>query len=181
MPTITAIPTALSSTGLEPDIARKRCFEPVVDERTRLLILGSLPGEQSLLRNEYYAHAQNRFWRLLSDVMEIDLPSLDYPARLQALLANGIGLWDVVAQATRAGSLDSRIRDRCDNDLPALIGRLPNLATIAFNGATATRIGLKVLGAQASSYQILTLPSSSPAYTLAYAEKLLLWQVLRPC
>ena len=158
---------------------RKRCFDPVIDARTRLLILGSLPGEQSLVRNEYYANRQNRFWQLMSGVIEIDLPSLDYQARLHALKANGIGLWDVVAEATRVGSLDSRIRDRCDNDLLALVGQLPHLTTIAFNGATAARLGLKVLREHSSRYQIVSLPSSSPAYTLPYIEKLRLWLVLR--
>jgi hypoxanthine-DNA glycosylase len=158
---------------------RKRCFDPVVDARTRLLILGSLPGEQSLLRNEYYANRQNRFWHLISDVIEIDLPSLDYQARLRALLANGIGLWDVVAEAARVGSLDSQIRDRCDNDLLALVVQLPRLATIAFNGGTAARLGLKVLREHSPRCQILSLPSSSPAYTLPFSEKLRLWQTLR--
>ncbi len=152
----------------------------MVDARTRLLILGSLPGEQSLVRNEYYANRQNRFWRLMSDVIDIDLPSLDYQARLHALLANGIGLWDVVAEAARVGSLDSQIRDRCDNDLLALVAQLPHLATIGFNGGTAARLGLKVLREHSSRYHIVSLPSSSPAYTLPYAEKLRQWLVLRP-
>lgn len=161
------------------DAVRKRCFDPVVDHRTRLLILGSLPGEQSLARSEYYAHPQNGFWRLMSAVTALDLRALDYPDRLQALLAAGVGLWDVVAEAQRAGSLDGGIRDRADNDLLALIARLPELDTIAFNGGTAARLGLKVLGERASRYRVVALPSSSPAYTLAYAEKLRLWQTLR--
>jgi len=115
----------------------------------------------------------------MSEVIGLDLRALDYAARLQALLANGVGLWDVVAQAHREGSLDSRIRDRADNDLPALLATLPDLTTIAFNGGTAARLGLKVLGQHAERYRIVQLPSSSPAYTLPYAEKLRLWQVLR--
>lgn len=158
---------------------RKRCFDPVIDQHTRLLVLGSLPGELSLLRNEYYGNKQNRFWMLMSQVIGLDLVALDYAARLQALLANGVGLWDVVAEAHREGSLDSQIRDHAGNDLLGLIAGLPNLATIAFNGGTAARLGLKALGEHASRYEIVKLPSSSPAYTLAYAEKLRLWQVLR--
>jgi G:T/U-mismatch repair DNA glycosylase len=71
--------------------------------------------------------------------------------------------------------LDSRIRDRNDNDLLALIARLPHLTTIAFNGGTAARLGLKVLGQHAARYRVVQLPSSSPAYTLPYAEKARLW------
>lgn len=170
-----------SSRGtLAPDpLVRKRCFEPLVDDRTRILVLGSLPGERSLARQEYYGNRQNRFWMLMSEVIGLDLLPLDYDSRLQALLANGIGLWDVVAEAEREGSLDSRIRDHVRNDLVGLIAGLPNLATIAFNGGTAARLGLKVLGQHAQRYRIVLLPSSSPAYTLAYADKLLVWQTLR--
>ncbi|HEU4373360.1 MAG TPA: DNA-deoxyinosine glycosylase [Telluria sp.] len=158
---------------------RKRCFDPVVDDNTRLLVLGSLPGELSLARNEYYGNKQNRFWMLMSQVLGHDLQALDYAARLQALLASGVGLWDVVAEARREGSLDSQIRDHAGNDLLGLIGGLPNLAAIAFNGGTAARLGLKALGEHASRYDIVLLPSSSPAYTLAYAEKLTVWRNLR--
>lgn len=158
---------------------RKQCFPPVVDANTRLLVLGSLPGEQSLAQARYYAHKQNRFWMLMSAVIGTDLVPLPYEERLQTLLRHGIGLWDVVAEAHRTGSLDSAIRHRDDNDLPALLARHPNITAIAFNGGTAHRLGLKVLGELAARYRIAALPSSSPAYTLAYAEKLDRWLVLR--
>jgi hypoxanthine-DNA glycosylase len=158
---------------------RKRCFDPVVDAQTRLLVLGSLPGEKSLALQEYYGNRQNRFWQLMSEVTGVDLVRLDYPSRLNVLLEQRIGLWDVVAEAHRTGSLDSRIRDRNDNDLLALIASLPALTTIAFNGGTASRLGLKILGQHAARYRIVQLPSSSPAYTLPYAEKSRQWQVLR--
>lgn len=157
---------------------RKRCFDPVVDERTRILVLGSLPGELSLANQEYYANRQNRFWMLMSEVIGFDLVPMDYPSRLQALRANGVGLWDVIAEAAREGSLDSRIRERADNNLLGLIAELPNLNTVAFNGGTAARIGMKALGQHAQRYRIVLLPSSSPAHTLPYAEKLLQWQLL---
>jgi len=160
---------------------RKRSFPPVVDEQVRILILGSLPGNVSLAHSQYYAHPQNRFWKLLSEVTGADLPALSYPDRLQTLLANHIGLWDVVAEAQRDGSLDSNIRDHVHNDLPSLAATLPQLATIAFNGGTATKLGLKALGPQAARYRIVQLPSSSPAYTRPYAEKLEAWLVLQDC
>ncbi|MET0264218.1 MAG: DNA-deoxyinosine glycosylase [Duganella sp.] len=157
----------------------KQCFAPVVDADTRLLVLGSLPGEKSLAQAQYYAHPQNRFWMLMSAVIGVELLALDYATRLQTLLQHGVGLWDVVAQARRSGSLDSNIRDRDDNDLPALLARHPAIKTIAFNGGTAHRLGLKILGEHAARYHIIALPSSSPAYTLAYAEKLASWTTLR--
>ena len=158
---------------------RKRCFDPVIDVGTRLLILGSLPGEKSLAHSQYYAHPQNKFWMLLGEVLGVELKSLPYVERLATLLAHGVGLWDVVAQAQRTGSLDSNIRARDDNDLVALAASLPQLQTIAFNGGTAAKLGIKVLGEHAQRYRIVNLPSSSPAYTLAYAQKLQAWLSLR--
>ncbi|MDB5961549.1 MAG: glycosylase [Massilia sp.] len=158
---------------------RKRCFDPVVDARTRLLILGSLPGERSLALQEYYGNRQNKFWMLMSEVVGVSLVPLAYPDRLATLLAHGVGLWDVVAEAQRHGSLDSKIRDRDDNDLPGLLARFPAIGAIAFNGGTAAKLGIKVLGARAARYTLFELPSSSPAYTLAYAEKRARWMQLR--
>ncbi|MBC3872457.1 DNA-deoxyinosine glycosylase [Undibacterium flavidum] len=157
----------------------KHSFAPIVDNNTRLLILGSLPGDASLALQQYYAHPQNRFWHLLSDVLQFDLLALDYPSRLQSLLTHHVGLWDVIAQAQRKGSLDSQIRDRTNNDLLALINTLPQLQAIAFNGATAAKIGHKLLDGQADRYHLLALPSSSPAYTLAYPLKRDAWLHLR--
>lgn len=158
---------------------RKRSFPPVVDSKTRLLVLGSLPGELSLAHAQYYANPQNRFWQLMSQVIAQDLVAMEYAERLQTLLMQGVGLWDVVAEAERSGSLDSKIRERNDNDLTGLVAGLPNLAMIAFNGGTAARIGMKNLGDAAEHYRIVALPSSSPAYTLAFAEKAAAWRLLR--
>jgi len=162
-------------------MTRKRSFPPVVDEQVRLLILGSLPGNVSLAHSQYYAHPQNRFWKLLAEVTGADLPALPYADRLQALLAKHVGLWDVVAEARRDGSLDSNIRDHVHNDLPTLAASLPQLSAIAFNGGTAAKLGLKALGPRAADYRIILLPSSSPAYTRPYAEKLEAWLALRDC
>ena len=160
-------------------MSRKRSFAPVIDMNTRVLVLGSLPGELSLAHSQYYAHPQNRFWLLMSEVIGMDLPILPYPARLEALLTNGVGLWDVVADAHREGSLDSNIRGHVQNDLVGLLGNLPQLTTIAFNGGTAARLGMKALKDCAKDYRIVKLPSSSPAYTLPYAEKLNEWRNLQ--
>ncbi|MFJ3059036.1 DNA-deoxyinosine glycosylase [Herbaspirillum sp. NPDC087042] len=158
---------------------RKRSFPPVVNADIEILILGSLPGEISLKHQQYYAHPQNRFWALVSGVIEEDITSLSYLDRLDALLRNKIGLWDVVAEAKRIGSLDGNIREHVHNDLLALLVELPVLKTIAFNGGTAERLGMKVLRERASDYRILRLPSSSAAYTRPYTEKLSQWMNLR--
>ena len=158
----------------------KHCFPPVVDAHTRVLILGSLPGEASLAHQQYYAHKQNKFWSFVGDVIERDLVAMDYPSRLNTLLEHRIGLWDVVAEAQRSGSLDSRIRNHASNDLKVLLETLPNLVAIAFNGGTAAKIGTRALSETANRYRIVCLPSSSPAYAaLPYQAKLAKWHGLR--
>lgn len=158
----------------------KRSFAPVVDEHTRVLVLGSLPGEASLALGQYYAHRQNRFWHLMGDVIGEALPAMDYEARLQALLDHRVGLWDVIAKAKREGSLDSSIRAHATNDVAALVASLPNLAAVAFNGGTAAKIGTLALAESRASLNLIRLPSSSPAYAaVPYAEKLRAWEALR--
>ena len=154
----------------------KRSFPPVADSQTRLLILGSLPGEASLAAQRYYAHPQNAFWRLLGGVLGTDLVALDYDARLAALLGRRVGLWDVVAGAQRIGSLDGAIRYAQANDLPSLVAELPKLRAIAFNGKTAARLGRVALGP--TGLTLIDLPSSSPAYTLALTRKAEQWSKL---
>lgn len=157
----------------------KRSFPPVFGRDARLLILGSLPGDRSLAEQRYYAHPQNQFWRLMSQVVGHDLAPLAYEARLGALKSAGVALWDVVASARRPGSTDAAITDAQANDLGALIAALTHLRAIAFNGATAHRHGLKALGPLASRYAILPLPSSSPLHTVGLAAKQPAWDRLR--
>ncbi|MEO5493460.1 MAG: DNA-deoxyinosine glycosylase [Sphingomonas sp.] len=156
----------------------KRSFAPVVDARTRLLICGSLPGDRSLAAARYYAHPQNQFWRLLSPVAGVDLMELDYDERLAALLEARIGLWDVVASATRPDSSDAAIRDHAANDLPALAATLPDLRAIAFNGGTAWRLGSRQM-AGIDRYELIALSSSSPLHTVGIAAKQTAWTALR--
>ncbi|MBA3677744.1 MAG: DNA-deoxyinosine glycosylase [Sphingosinicella sp.] len=156
----------------------KRSFPPLVDEHVRLLVLGSLPGEESLARGQYYANPRNQFWRLMSEVVGVGLVLLDYEARLAALLATKVGLWDAVASASRDGSLDGAIRGHVSNELAGLVARLPELRAIAFNGGTSARIAGKALGTD-GGFDRVALPSSSPAFTLSFDRKLQAWRQLR--
>lgn len=161
--------------------SRKRAFDPIVDANTRLLILGSLPGEASLKADQYYAHPQNGFWRLIGGVIDRpDLATQPYADRLDVLKAHGIGLWDVIAEAERIGSLDTDIRLPRHADLKGLITVLPRLEAIAFNGGKAAREGARVLGPETGNLVRLTLPSSSPAMARPIAWKANEWAVLRP-
>lgn len=157
----------------------KRAFDPVVDANTRLLILGSLPGDASLKAAQYYAHPQNAFWRLIGGVIGRDLADLPYPDRLDALKSAAVGLWDVIASATRPGSLDTAIREAETADLNRLVRDLPHLKAIAFNGGTAARIGRRTL-APPTEVQLIDLPSSSPAHTRSFESKAEAWSALKP-
>ena len=150
---------------------------PVARANARLFILGSLPGDASLAAKRYYAHPRNAFWRLVGAVIGEDLQSLDYPNRLERLMANGIGLWDVVAQATRRGSLDQAIRDAGHNPLADYFSGYPDLRAVAFNGKTAADIGRRLLGSM-EGVALVDLPSSSPANTSTFAEKARAWHQL---
>jgi len=156
----------------------KSSFPPEAGPGTRLLILGSLPGEVSLARGQYYAHPQNQFWRLIGAVIEVDLTGVDYSGRLAALERAGVGLWDVVKTASRVGSLDQHIRDHAPNPLAAFVRSLPALQAVGFNGGKAWQIGAAQL-ADGPSLELIALPSSSPAHTLAFERKLAAWLPLR--
>lgn len=160
---------------MEP--VQKHSFPPVVDARTRVLVLGSLPGEVSLRRAQYYGYPRNLFWPLIGEVIGRDLVALAYPDRLAALGDAGVGLWDVVGSATRRGSLDAAIRDARANDLARLATDLPALRAVGFNGGTSARVGRAQLAG--SDLQLIDLPSSSPAYaSLPLAAKRERWREL---
>lgn len=156
---------------------RKTAFDPLVDAETRLLILGSLPGDASLAAGQYYAHPRNAFWRLVSEVTGRDLAALSYDDRLAALTAARIGLWDVVASAERPGSLDAAIRRPEAADLRGLVARLPALRAVAFNGGTASRLGRAALTG-ATKAELIDLPSSSPAHARPFEVKAVAWRAL---
>lgn len=156
----------------------KHSFPPIFDSEARVLVLGSLPGDRSLAAQRYYAHPQNQFWQLMSPVVGCDLVTLDYEDRLAALRASGVALWDVIGSARRSGSSDAAILDAEGNDIVALIGRLPKLRAVAFNGGTALKQGLKMLGPNFAGPSVVALPSSSPLHTIGVAAKQPAWNQL---
>ena len=157
----------------------QHCFPPVTRPDTRLLLLGSLPGAMSLAERRYYANPRNQFWRLAGAVIGRGLVALEYEDRLEALLESGIGLWDTVAAATREGSLDQAIRLHEASDLEGLAAALPELRAIGFNGGKSAAIGRAQLAGR-PDLRLIDLPSSSPAFTLAFEAKLARWMALRP-
>jgi hypoxanthine-DNA glycosylase len=143
----------------------------------RLFILGSLPGDASLTAGRYYAHPTNQFWRLLGAAIGEELQALSYDERLERLAGRRIGLWDVIASANRAGSLDQAIRNAEHNQIEHLLRDFPNLMAIAFNGGTSAAKGRRLIG-QKTGLELIDLPSSSAANTTAFAEKAKAWSRL---
>ncbi len=143
---------------------RLHALPPVVDDRTRLLILGSLPSAKSLAVGEYYGNPRNQFWSLIGGVLDIPaFAALPYAARLSRLRERGIGLWDAIAEACRDGSLDAALRDIVPADLTGLATRLPELRVIAFNGQRPEQLATRHHPALVERYALLRLPQSSPA------------------
>lgn len=175
--------------------ARLHGLPPIIGAQARVLILGSFPSAASLAAQQYYAHPQNQFWRILGAVLGQPLKEMDYSARIAAMQAAGIALWDVFAECERDGSLDAAIRNAIPNDLAALQNALqkPALAArraisaprvrqeeslglrrVCFNGRTAARHLRKV---EAMGYEVHILPSTSPAHAgMRFEEKLLRWR-----
>lgn len=150
-----------------------RGLPPILDAQARVLILGSFPSPASLAARQYYAHRQNQFWRILAALLEQPLAEMDYPARQAAVKAAGIAIWDVYGACERPGSLDSAIRNGVANDFAALKKSAVAIRRVCFNGQTAGRFAPQLA---ALGYETVVLPSTSPAYTLPFAEKLARWR-----
>jgi hypoxanthine-DNA glycosylase len=148
---------------------------PIARPDARLFVLGSLPGDASLAAQRYYAHPTNQFWRLLGGAIGEELDALDYEQRLVRLGERGIGLWDVIASASRRGSLDQAIREAQHNRIEHLLHDFPELRAIAFNGAAASVAGRKLIGKPPSRIALIDLPSSSAANTRSLSEKAARW------
>lgn len=157
---------------------RLQGLPPIIDERARVLILGSFPSEASLAAGQYYAHPRNQFWQILGEIIGQPLVDMDYAAKQVAVKAAGVAIWDVYASCERIGSLDAAIRNGVPNDFArlkksALVGRHA-LPRVCFNGHTAGRFA-RHLGAL--GFETLILPSTSPANaSWSYAEKLAAWR-----
>jgi hypoxanthine-DNA glycosylase len=147
----------------------------MVGARTRVLILGSFPGVASLAARQYYAHPRNHFWPILGAILGEPLAALPYPRRLERLRARGVGLWDVIVACHRHGSADGAIRNAERGSLERIRRAAPALAVVCFNGNTAATAEPQW---RAAGYATLRLPSTSPAHTRPFAEKLAAWRDL---
>ena len=148
----------------------KTSFAPISNVETRILILGTMPGDKSLLQNEYYANSRNYFWKIIATLTNSILP-VTYQDKIHLLLTNYIGIWDVAHTANRKGSLDLAIENEQPNDLDTFISKLRNLKVIGFNGTKSEALYDKYF-TRKLGIKYITLPSTSSANTSVSFENM---------
>jgi hypoxanthine-DNA glycosylase len=160
-------------------------FPPILGPDARVLILGTLPSQMSLQKNQYYGHPRNAFWPIMGELFgaAADLP---YATRTRLLLDNRIAVWDVLAASVRPGSLDASIdlATAVANDFTALFRERRGISLVCFNGQAAASLFRKnvapMLERDSNTRDFRVLPSTSPAYaSMSFAEKLERWKIIR--
>ena len=157
-------------------------FPPIADTNASVLILGSMPGKESLRTQQYYAHRRNAFWPIMGDLIGA-VPALPYESRIQILKSTGIAVWDVLASCTRDSSLDSDIEvdSACANDFASFFSNHSGITHVFFNGAMAEKYFHTLVHESVESrlLQYQRLPSTSPANaSMRYDQKLIAWQAI---
>ncbi|HBT73117.1 MAG TPA: DNA-deoxyinosine glycosylase [Lysinibacillus sp.] len=160
----------------------KNVLLPVVDSATKVLVVGSMPGKQSLEKQQYYGNPRNHFWPIMSELLETEVPD-DYVKRIALLKHNAIGLWDTVETCEREGSLDAAIRNEKPNDFQTLFEEYPNIQLVLFNGAKAFEVFKKHIGLELLEERAYKkMPSTSPIpgkNIKSFAEKLEDWRIIQ--
>lgn len=160
-------------------------FAPIVSSDANVLILGTMPSEASLSRQQYYGHPRNAFWPIMS-VLFASNPGLCYQRRKEMLMENGIALWDVLKSCNRLGSLDSKIKLATirTNDLASFFNEYKGIKRVFFNGRMAEKLYQKrilpTLNHRFCYLDYQCLPSTSPAYaSLNFEQKIEAWKVIK--
>jgi hypoxanthine-DNA glycosylase len=149
-------------------------FPAFIDSNTKILILGTMPGIASLTKQEYYANPRNHFWRIMYTLFDTLPVSDSFEEKIQLLQKNKIGLWDVLENCERKGSLDIHIKNHKENDFEMLFKHYPEIHTIVFNGKESHKYFIKKFG-QIEGITYYVMPSTSPANTMSFENKLKIW------
>lgn len=163
-------------------MATCKSFKPSIDKNSKILILGSMPGIKSLEEQQYYAHPQNRFWKVMASLCNYpNLSAMPYSKKLEILLQNNIALWDTIKSCERVGSLDSNIVKEIPNNIKKLVKDYPHIKTIGLNGNKSYAMFKKHFPELIQTYNCIHLPSTSPANARFKLEDLIMdWQVIKP-
>jgi hypoxanthine-DNA glycosylase len=162
-------------------MSRVQSFPPIVSEKSKVLILGSMPGAASLKANQYYAHQRNAFWYIMGELFGAG-PSLPYNERVALLQSAGVALWDSLQACIRSRSSDASITKEVANDFPTFFRDHPNISHVFFNGGKPEmafrRHVLPTLSDDRRTFH--RLPSTSPAHAAMTLEaKLKAWSVVQ--
>lgn len=153
----------------------KKAFAPIATPQSRILILGTMPGEKSLQLQEYYGNRGNQFWRIMFGIFGRELTH-DYNEKVKLLADNHIALWDVLAYCHREGSLDSNIKNEVANDFETFYKAHPRIKHVFFSSKNAAAYYDKYVGRREGiTYTALPSPSGANA-TMGAAQKLEVWQ-----
>lgn len=151
---------------------------PIIADGAHTLILGNMPSVMSLDAKQYYANPRNAFWRITGEIYGFDA-SAPYDVRTAALTAHGIAVWDVLRSCRRIGSLDSDVEpdSMVANDFQRFFNRHPSISRVFFNGAAAEKNFNRLVRVM-PDFQYRRLPSTSPAQTMRYEDKLAAWRII---
>lgn len=152
-------------------------FNPIIDKKSRVLILGSMPGPEALRKQQYYGFNGNHFWTILPAILGEQKPS-EYRDKINLVRRHGIALWDVLKSCVRPGALDSAIRNMVCNPIPDLLKKYPNVRAVFINGRLAHKVFLDHFEGKVDR-GVFRLPSTSPANAaMSMAEKMRQWSSL---
>lgn len=160
-------------------------FTAVAQADAQGLILGSMPSQQSLAQQQYYAHPRNAFWKIIANLFDFN-PDISYANKLLALQEHKLALWDVIQSCERQGSLDSNINNASivSNDFASFFQQHSQIKHIFFNGSRAYQeYHKRVMPTLSEQWQAIActrLPSTSPAMaSLTFEQKLLTWTQIK--
>ncbi len=151
-------------------------FPPIADANSRILILGTMPGQDSLRQQQYYAHPRNAFWPIMFKLFGQDYTD-SYDFKQQLLLSRHIALWDTLQSCIRSSSLDSDIQLEKPNQLSNFLREHHSISRIFFNGQKAAQF-FKKYAVDVQLPQTI-LPSTSPAHAINFSDKLSHWAIIK--
>lgn len=166
----------MAKTNIQEELRLLHTIPPVFNRNSKILILGSFPSVKSRETEFFYGHKQNRFWKVLANLLNESVPE-NTEEKKQLLLSNGIALWDVIKSCTITGSSDSSIKNVVPNDIEPIL-QMANISQIFTNGLTADKLYKKHIY-PFTQIEAIKLPSTSPANAAFTLDKLLReWNVI---
>lgn len=152
-------------------IEETNCFEPIINNDSEILILGTMPGKTSLFTGQYYADSRNSFWKIIEELYNNNKEFTSYEEKIMCLSNAKIAIWDVFQACNREGSLDSNIKNPTLNNIRALLNQYPSIKKIIFNGKKASKQLIDTI----PNVKIEVAPSSSNAFPISFKEKCTIW------